>query len=67
MNILHAMAEMGEIDFKKLYMDISNIIDRLEFIKGHVIADDRQHAMQQIKELLQILREEEINQLNNQP
>lgn len=38
-------------------MQLSEIIDRLEFIKGNIIADQRQEAFQQTKELLELLHE----------
>lgn len=46
-------------------MDYSNIIDRLHFIKGHIIADDKREALQQLKELLQIIEELELLDLEN--
>lgn len=45
-------------------MDISNLIDRVEFIRGHVFANDRETAISQIRELLDILRNEELKQLS---
>lgn len=41
-------------------MNYSNIIDRIHFIKGHIIADDKREALQQLKELLQIIEELEL-------
>lgn len=42
----------------------SEIIDRLEFIKGNVIADQQRDALQQIKELLNLLHEREQTELS---
>lgn len=42
---------------------VSQIIDRLEFIKGNVIADQRSDALQQLKELMQLLHEKEMEEL----
>lgn len=39
------------------------IIERLEFIKGNVIADERRDALQQIKELMQLLYERQEAEL----
>lgn len=44
-------------------MQTSEIINRLEFIKGNIIADQRRDALQQIKELLELLQEQEILEL----
>lgn len=37
----------------------SEILERLEFIKGNVIADERRDALQQIKELMNECRDAE--------
>lgn len=44
----------------------SEIIERLEFIKGNVIADERSAALQQVKELMQLLHEREQKELEKQ-
>lgn len=46
-------------------MQIDQIIDRLEFIKGNIIADQRRDALQQIKELLDLLFEAEQKELSD--
>ena len=39
------------------YWQVTEIIERIEFIKGNVIADQQRDAIQQIKELLQYVED----------
>lgn len=36
-------------------IDLNNIYERLEFIKANIIADERRDALQQVKELMDII------------
>lgn len=46
-------------------MTYSEIIDRLTFIKGNVIANERRDALEQIRELLELLQEAELKELES--
>lgn len=37
--------------------DLDNIYERLEFIKANIIADEKRDALQQVKELMDIICE----------
>lgn len=41
----------------------TEIIERLEFIKGNLLADQSRDALQQIKELMDLLHEREQQEL----
>ncbi len=47
-------------------IDFNNIYERLEFIKGNIIANEPEHALQQTKELMDIIFELMINKTNNE-
>lgn len=44
-------------------MGRDEILERIDFIKGHIIADERSHALQQLKELHEKIFEDHMADL----